>query len=84
MRVSIFVEMAGGFNSRLLYNILSLFSINVTDCGSKVFIYGECSPKQAKEVFFYCMLFGDISATTKLIRGDEYGEEKKESSEAHD
>ena len=59
MKVTIFVRIIGKIDSRKLYNEISHFGINVTDCNNYTLVYGEVYLETASRIFYHCSLYGE-------------------------
>lgn len=69
MKVTIFIQILGAINSRELFeNISHLAQMNVTDCGDKTLVYGECYLEQASRVIFHASLYGDTQITVTHVK----------------
>lgn len=62
MTVTYNIRVEGKFDSRQLYELVSMNGANVTDLGEFTLIYGEAEPLEAAEVVFYASLFGKTTA----------------------
>jgi len=62
MKVTVFIRIMGKINSRELYEIISQFEMNVTDCGDYTLVYGECRLETAERVFYHCSRCGNLMA----------------------
>jgi hypothetical protein len=58
MKVTIFVRIIGAIDSRKLYDEISHYGINVTDCGDYTLVYGDVYLETASRVFYHCSLYG--------------------------
>lgn len=58
MKVTIFVRIIGAIDSRKLYDEISHYGINVTDCGNYTLVYGDVYLETASRVFYHCSLYG--------------------------
>ena len=59
MKVTIFVRIIGQIDSKKLYDEISHYGINVTDCGDYTLVYGKCWLETASRIFYHCSLYGD-------------------------
>lgn len=59
MKVTIFVRIIGQIDSKKLYDEISHYGINVTDCGDYTLVYGDCYLETASRIFYHCSLYGD-------------------------
>lgn len=67
MIVAYNIRVEGKFDSRRLYELVSMNGANVTDLGDFTLIYGEAEPIKAAEVVFYASLFGKTTAEIQEI-----------------
>ena len=54
MKVTIFVRIIGQIDSKKLYDEISHYGINVTDCGDYTLVYGKCWLETASRIFYHC------------------------------
>lgn len=66
MKVSIFVQIIGKIDSKSLWEIVEPFGMNLTDMGEKSLVYGDCELEEAKEIVFFCSLYGDTMTEISL------------------
>ncbi|MBO5809248.1 MAG: hypothetical protein J6R32_00295 [Bacteroidales bacterium] len=68
MKVNLMVTMQGGFDSHKLYDIISMFGVNLTDLGSEVLVYGLLEVSTANRVVYHCSLFSNLVAEIKQVK----------------
>lgn len=59
MKVTIFVRIIGHIDSKKLYDEISHYGINVTDCIDYTLVYGDVYLETASRIFYHCSLYGD-------------------------
>lgn len=67
MKYSVFIELEGGFDSRMLYALLSPYKFSATDLGDKVSVYGECDENIMPNIIVYCARYGEVKASIKTL-----------------
>ena len=58
MKVTIFVRIIGQIDSKKLYDEISHYGINVTDCDDYTLVYGKCWLETASRILYHCSLYG--------------------------
>lgn len=59
MKVTIFVRIIGQIDSKKLYDEISHYGINVTDCGDYTLVYGKYWLETASRIFYHFSLYCD-------------------------
>lgn len=62
MRISLFVEIKGKIDSTALWQLIEEYKLNLTDVGSKTWVYGKTDCITAGTVISICALFGELRA----------------------
>ena len=63
MKVHVFIEVKGTFDSKQLYELIEQYGMNLTDLGNDtVLVYGDCHLLQATQVVYHCSLFGNTKS----------------------
>lgn len=75
MKINLFVEIKGEIDSLMLWQLIKEYKLNLTDVGTKTWVYGETDYMTAGIVISKCALFGDTKA--ELTHGGGGADEQK-------
>lgn len=67
MLVNLYVEMPPNVDSKIIWNDVEIYGVNVTDVINMILIYGQSSMLNALEVLAILAKYGDFKATITTI-----------------